>query len=223
MIIRKNPKIRFPNPNPARVPPGQFVTTQWPVLHAGGVPRIDLANWSFEVTGEVENPLRLTWDEFQKLPRAPRRNDVHCVTHWTRLDNDWEGVPVREVLRLARPTPEARFVIEHAVGGWTTNVPLADFDRDENLFATHHGGKPLTPEHGWPMRVVIPHLYFWKGAKWCNGHRADSRRTGGLLGGPGLPHARRPLDGGAVPGVAAPPPARLSETPRRRTAFAIAS
>jgi DMSO/TMAO reductase YedYZ molybdopterin-dependent catalytic subunit len=169
MIIRKNPKIRFPNPDPQRVPPGQFVTTQWPVLHAGGVPRIDLATWTFEVTGEVENPLRLTWEEFGRLPRSGRRNDVHCVTHWTRLDNDWEGVPVREVLRLARPRPEARFVIEHAVGGWTTNVPLADFDRDENLFATHHGGKPLTPEHGWPMRVVIPHLYFWKGAKWCNG------------------------------------------------------
>jgi len=91
------------------------------------------------------------------------------VTHWTRLDNEWEGVPVREVLRIVRPKPEARFVVEHAVGGWTTNLPLEDFDREENLFATHHSGAPLTPEHGAPMRIVIPHLYFWKGAKWASG------------------------------------------------------
>jgi len=169
MIIRKNPKIRFPNPDPVRVPPGQFVTQQWPVLHFGSIPKVDLQTWKFSVWGEVENPTSWTWDEFQKLPRASRKNDVHCVTHWTRLDNDWEGVPVREVLEIVRPTPRARFVIEHAFGGWTTNVPLADFERDENLFATHHGGKPLTVEHGAPMRIVIPHLYFWKGAKWASG------------------------------------------------------
>jgi DMSO/TMAO reductase YedYZ molybdopterin-dependent catalytic subunit len=121
------------------------------------------------VTGLVENSISWTWEEFQKLPRASRKNDVHCVTHWTKLDNDWEGVTVREVLRLARPKPEARFVVEHAIGRWTTNVPLEDFDRDENLFATHHGGKPLTREHGAPMRVVIPRLYFSKGAKWVSG------------------------------------------------------
>ena len=169
MIIRRNPKIRFPNPDPTRVPPGQFVTQQWPVLHAGGIPKVDLATWKFSVSGEVENPTSWTWAEFQKLPRAKRVNDVHCVTHWTKLDNEWEGVPVREVLRIARPRPEARYVIEHAFGGWTTNVPLEDFDRDENLLATHHGGVPLTPEHGAPMRIVIPHLYFWKGAKWAQG------------------------------------------------------
>jgi DMSO/TMAO reductase YedYZ molybdopterin-dependent catalytic subunit len=169
MIIRKNPNIRFPNPDPARVPPGQFVTQQWPVLHFGQIPKVDLQTWKFSIWGEVENPISWTWGEFQSLPRAARRNDVHCVTHWTRLDNEWEGVPVREVLRLARPKPEARFVVEHAVGGWTTNVPLPDFDRDDNLLATHHSGKPLTAEHGAPMRIVIPHLYFWKGAKWASG------------------------------------------------------
>ena len=122
------------------------------------------------------------------------------MTHWTKLDNEWEGVPVREVLRIARPKPEARFVIEHAFGGWTTNVPLEDFDRDENLFATHHGGEPLTAEHGAPMRIVIPHLYFWKGAKWASGielTREDQRR---VLGGERVPHARRPVEGRAVPG-----------------------
>lgn len=169
MIIRRDPKIRFPNPDPTRVPPGQFVTQQWPVLHAGSIPHVDLATWRFTVRGEVENPMAWTWEEFQKLPRGARKNDVHCVTHWTRLDNEWEGVPVREVLKIVHPNPEARFVIEHAVGGWTTNVPLEDFDREENLFATHHGGQPLSAEHGAPMRIVIPHLYFWKGAKWASG------------------------------------------------------
>ncbi len=169
MIIRRDPKIRFPNPDPTRVPPGQFVTVQWPVLHFGPVPKIDLDRWSFTVSGEVEHPTVWTWPEFQKLPRQTRRNDVHCVTHWTRLDNEWEGVPVRDLLALVKPRHEARFVVEHAAGGWTTNVPLEDLDRDENLLATHHGGAPLTPEHGAPMRLVIPHLYFWKGAKWASG------------------------------------------------------
>jgi DMSO/TMAO reductase YedYZ molybdopterin-dependent catalytic subunit len=169
MIIRKNPKIRFPNPDPSRVPPGQFVTQQWPVLHFGPVPRADLSTWKFSIWGEVENPVSWSWEEFQKLPRARRKNDVHCVTHWTRLDNEWDGVPVREVLAIAKPRPEARFVVEHALGGWTTNVPLEDFDREENLLATHHSGEPLTAEHGAPMRIVIPHLYFWKGAKWATG------------------------------------------------------
>src|SRR4029450_4136093 len=107
MIIRKNPKIRFPNPDPSRVPPGQFVTQQWPVLHFGPVPRVDLSTWKFSIWGEGENTVSWrggvhagwwSWEEFQKLPRGHRKNDVHCVTHWTRLDNDWDGVPVREVL-----------------------------------------------------------------------------------------------------------------------------
>jgi DMSO/TMAO reductase YedYZ molybdopterin-dependent catalytic subunit len=170
MIIRKNPNIRFPNPDPTRVPPGQFVTQQWPVLHFGTIPDVpDLPDWRFFVRGEVEKPLVLTWEEMQALPHAERVNDVHCVTHWTKLDNLWQGIPVREVLKLAVPKPAARFVIQHAFGGWTTNTPLSDFDRAENLFATHHSGKPLTREHGAPMRVVIPHLYFWKGAKWVSG------------------------------------------------------
>jgi DMSO/TMAO reductase YedYZ molybdopterin-dependent catalytic subunit len=130
---------------------------------------VGLASWKFSIWGEVENPVSWTWEEFQKLPRSHRTNDVHCVTHWTKLDNEWEGVAVRDVLKIARPKPEARFVVEYAVGGWTTNVPPSDFDREENLLATHHSGTPLTREHGAPMRIVIPHLYFWKGAKWASG------------------------------------------------------
>jgi DMSO/TMAO reductase YedYZ molybdopterin-dependent catalytic subunit len=170
LIIRRNPNIRFPNPDPTRVPPGQFVTQQWPVLHFGQIPDVPAQkDWRLFVRGEVENPLELTWEQMESLPHAARVNDVHCVTHWTKLDNSWDGIPVREVLKLARPKPEAAFVIQHAYGGWTTNTPLSDFDRDENLFATHHSGNPLTREHGAPMRVVIPHLYFWKGAKWVHG------------------------------------------------------
>jgi DMSO/TMAO reductase YedYZ molybdopterin-dependent catalytic subunit len=98
-----------------------------------------------------------------------RTNDIHCVTRWSRFDNRWRGVPVHEVLALARPKAGARFAMLHAVGGWTTNLPLEDLDREENLFATHHGGEPLTEEHGGPVRAVVPHLYFWKSAKWLNG------------------------------------------------------
>ncbi len=155
-----------PEAAPGRVPPGQVLTRKWPVLHHGEVPRMDPATWDFQVYGEVEEELRFRWDEWQTLPTGERTGDVHCVTHWSRLDNRWRGVPVREILRRARPKPTARFVLLRASGGWTTNLPLADFDRDENLFATHHDGEPLSPEHGGPLRAVIPHLYFWKSAKW---------------------------------------------------------
>jgi DMSO/TMAO reductase YedYZ molybdopterin-dependent catalytic subunit len=176
---RKDVRIRFPNPDPARVPPGQFVTEEWPVLHFGSVPRIDLASWKLRIWGQVETPTEWSWKEFSQLPRQQRRNDIHCVTHWTKLDNDWSGIPVRTVLAAARPTPRARFVLEHAVGGWTTNVPLADFDREENLLAIEHAGEPLSVDHGGPVRVVIPHLYFWKSAKWVTGiELLESERPG---------------------------------------------
>ena len=152
-----------------RVPPGQTATPSWPVLHHGEVPKIDRAKWTLRVFGLVENEISLDWEAFSKLPRAHRQNDIHCVTHWSRLDNEWDGVAVRDVLALAKPLPEAKFVLQHAPGGWTTNLPMADFDREENLFATHHSGQPLTFDHGWPVRVVVPHLYFWKGAKWVTG------------------------------------------------------
>ncbi len=149
-----------------RLPPGQVKTEKWPVLHYGSVPSVDLATWSLQVDGRVEQPLRWTWDEFKSLPRLQVFSDIHCVTRWSRYDNLWEGVSIREVLRLARPTADARFVVVHAEQGFTTNLPLTELDQDDVLLADTHDGQPLTPEHGWPLRLVVPRRYFWKSAKW---------------------------------------------------------
>ena len=152
-----------------RLPPGQIETRKWPVLHAGRVPEVDLARWRLEVAGLVARPLSLTWDELDALPRQETLCDIHCVTRWSRLDNLFGGVPVQSVLALAGVLPEARFVLVHAAHGFTTNLPLADLDREANLLALTHGGEPLTPEHGGPVRLLVPHLYFWKSAKWVTG------------------------------------------------------
>ncbi len=153
----------------ARLPPGQYRTDKWPVLHYGGIPRIDLATWEFAVTGEVEEPVRWTWEEFTHLPRTTIRRDVHCVTAWSRFDNTFEGVAFREVMRHVRPRPGAEFVMAHSYGGYTTNVRLADLLDEDVLFAFTHDGTPLAPEHGWPCRLVVPKFYFWKSAKWVRG------------------------------------------------------
>jgi DMSO/TMAO reductase YedYZ molybdopterin-dependent catalytic subunit len=152
-----------------RVPPGQRVTEGWPVLSYGGTPRIDLKDWRFAMAGLVEREVSLTWEEFNALPQVNLANDIHCVTGWSKLDNEWAGVRFRDVAELARPKPEALHVMVHSYGGYTTNVPLADLMRDEVLFAHTHNGKPIEPEHGGPLRLVVPHLYFWKSAKWVRG------------------------------------------------------
>jgi DMSO/TMAO reductase YedYZ molybdopterin-dependent catalytic subunit len=152
-----------------RLPPGQWVTDKWPVLHVGSVPRFDPRTWDFRVGGLVGQPLRLTWDEFNALPRVERVSDVHCVTTWSRYENRWGGVATQEILARARPTPEARFVVVHAENGYTANLALKQFEGDDCLFATHHDGAPLSPEHGYPVRLVVPQLYFWKSAKWVRG------------------------------------------------------
>jgi DMSO/TMAO reductase YedYZ molybdopterin-dependent catalytic subunit len=152
-----------------RVPPGQVVTTKWPVLHYGDVPPVDPAAWRFRVIGEVERPLLLTWEEFTALPVREVTCDLHCVTKWTRLDNTFRGVPVRAVLERAGVRPSATHVLVHAAPDYTTNLPLADLDREECLLATHHDGVPLSPEHGGPVRLLVPHLYLWKSAKWVAG------------------------------------------------------
>jgi DMSO/TMAO reductase YedYZ molybdopterin-dependent catalytic subunit len=152
-----------------RVPPGQVLTRKWPVLHYGTVPDVDTARWKFTVTGAVSSPLELTWAELASLPRQETACDIHCVTRWSRLDNVFGGVPVQALLQRARPLPSARFVLVHAEEGFTTNVPLADLDRPANLLALTHDGDPLTPEHGGPVRLLIPHLYLWKSAKWVRG------------------------------------------------------
>ena len=152
-----------------RLPPGQIITHKWPVLHYGTVPRVDLATWRFEVRGAVERPLSLSWDELLALPRRETACDMHCVTRWSRYDNVFEGVPVQEVLVRAGVKPGAAYVLVHAEQDFTTNLPLVDLDRPANLLALSHNGEPLTPEHGGPVRLLVPHLYLWKSAKWVRG------------------------------------------------------
>jgi DMSO/TMAO reductase YedYZ molybdopterin-dependent catalytic subunit len=151
-----------------RLPPGQKLTDGWPVLHYDTVPSIELDIWRLEITGLVENPICLSWQQLMELPQYSTTNDIHCVTAWSKFDNNWTGVSVQEVLTLARPSPDAKAVIVHAYGGYTTNLTMADLVLEGNLFAHSHEGKPLTVEHGWPLRLVVPHLYFWKSAKWVH-------------------------------------------------------
>lgn len=146
-----------------------MVTQKWPVLHYGTVPDVNLAKWTFEVSGAVEEPLRLSWEAIHELGQQDTLCDIHCVTRWTRFDNPFSGIPVQAILARCRPTPAARYALIHAEQGFTTNVALDDLARDANLLATHHHGEPLTSEHGGPIRLLIPHLYFWKSAKWVTG------------------------------------------------------
>ena len=157
--------IESPRQDP-RLPPGQVKTDKWPVLHYGQVPRVELATWDLKVEGLVLHPQRWTWDEFKTLPRVRVHSDIHCVTRWSRFDNVWEGVSLREVMRLAGAKPEARHAIVHAEQGFTTNLPLTELLHDDVLLADKHSGQPLTPDHGWPLRLVVPRRYFWKSAKW---------------------------------------------------------
>jgi len=152
-----------------RVPPGQRLIGDWPVLHAGPVPRIDPASWTMTISGLVEKDRSLTFQEFMALPMVNVRADIHCVTKWSLLDNIWEGVPSLAIRDRCPPKPEARFVIVRAAGGWTTNLPLDDFLQPDVLFAVKRNGRPIPPEHGAPVRLVVPRLYFWKSAKWVTG------------------------------------------------------
>ncbi|HLX00087.1 MAG TPA: sulfite oxidase-like oxidoreductase [Candidatus Acidoferrales bacterium] len=152
-----------------RLPPGQSLTLKWPVLHAGSVPRFDATRWDFTISGLVGKSVRLSWDEFNRLPQKVVIADMHCVTRWSRFDNRWEGVPVADVLRLVGVRPEARFALVHAEQGYSANIPLDDLLRPESLLALRHDGEPLTAEHGYPLRLVVPHLYAWKSVKWVRG------------------------------------------------------
>ena len=164
----------------ARTPPGQTLTEKWPVLHYGSVPRVDLSRWRFRIFGLVEEPVELTYDQIMALPKTEVTRDIHCVTTWSRLDNTFEGIPFRDLLALVKPLPEARFVLVHAEYGFTTNLPLEDLDRDDVLLAYKHNGKELTPDHGWPLRLVVPHLYFWKSAKWVRGFECMAEDRAGF-------------------------------------------
>jgi DMSO/TMAO reductase YedYZ molybdopterin-dependent catalytic subunit len=152
-----------------RLPPGQVLTKKWPVLHFGLVPTVDTKAWTFAVDGAVDRPYALTYDELLALPRTTVRCDIHCVTRWSRFDNAFEGVAVKLLLERAGVRADAQFCLVSAEQDFTTNLPLDDLYRDDNLIAFIHDGEPLTPEHGGPARLLVPHLYFWKSAKWVRG------------------------------------------------------
>jgi DMSO/TMAO reductase YedYZ molybdopterin-dependent catalytic subunit len=149
-----------------RLPPGQTRVAELPVLDLGIQPEVPLSAVHLTLDGLVEEPTTLSWAALQALPQEERVNDIHCVTQWSRFDCRWEGVPVPVLLALVRPKPEARFVLLHAHDGYTTNLPLADLARAENLVAFRYAGEPLPRRHGGPLRLVVPHLYFWKSPKW---------------------------------------------------------
>jgi DMSO/TMAO reductase YedYZ molybdopterin-dependent catalytic subunit len=162
-------KVEEAGYDPDRLPPGQYLTEKWPVLHAGTVPNTDLATWDFRVFGQVESPLSLSWDEFTALPTREITTDIHCVTRWSRFDTSFKGVHWSELAKVVKPKPSARYVLAHAEQDFTANLPLAALEDEEALLAYEADGEPLTPEHGWPLRLVIPKRYFWKSAKWLRG------------------------------------------------------
>ncbi|MDX2241240.1 MAG: sulfite oxidase-like oxidoreductase [Leptolyngbyaceae cyanobacterium bins.302] len=161
----------FHKPDPTqsdRVPPGQHLASGFPVLTYGETPKIDLATWQFKVWG-LAKPITIAWDEVMAMPQSNFMADFHCVTTWSKLDVQWVGVKVTDFMQHIEVDPRAQHVMEHSYGGYTTNLALDDFLRDENFFAHTLYGEPLPAEHGGPLRLVVPHLYAWKSAKWLNG------------------------------------------------------
>jgi DMSO/TMAO reductase YedYZ molybdopterin-dependent catalytic subunit len=167
-------KVRDAGFDPARLPPGQYYTEKWPVLHAGEVPDAELATWTLEITGEVDEPVTLTFDELKALPAREVTTDIHCVTRWSRFDAGFKGVHWSELAKLAKPKSTANFAIAHAEHGFTANVPIAALEDEKALIVYEADGEPLTPEHGWPVRLFIPSKYFWKSAKWLRGIELSS-------------------------------------------------
>ncbi|HYH74958.1 MAG TPA: sulfite oxidase-like oxidoreductase [Candidatus Saccharimonadales bacterium] len=150
-----------------RLPPGQSVVERWPVMTYGPTPRVATSNWLLVIDGAVKKPVTIDWETFNKLSKTTQKTDIHCVTRWSRLGMEWEGVSLDELVALAGGlTDDAHYLITESYGGYTTNVPITDVTNDQALIATHAHGEPLTAEHGGPARLFIPHLYFWKSAKW---------------------------------------------------------
>jgi DMSO/TMAO reductase YedYZ molybdopterin-dependent catalytic subunit len=152
-----------------RLPRGQRAVQNWPVLTYAGTPRVERKDWRLHVFGAVEEEVTFTWEEFLALPVTKVRCDIHCVTSWSRMDNEFEGVAFKDLMKYLRPLPEAKAVMAHCYGGYTTNILLEDLMRDGVLLAYKHDGQDLPPAHGGPCRLVVPHLYFWKSAKWIRG------------------------------------------------------
>lgn len=151
-----------------RLPPGQHVVKNWPILDLGQQPVVRTESWRLDIAGEVDSPASLDWRAFQALPQTSNQSDIHCVTTWSRYDNRWQGVSTHDLLDLVMPKLSASHVMLSSYDGYTTNLPLADFAVEDALLATHWEGEPLSVEHGGPVRLVVPHLYFWKSAKWVN-------------------------------------------------------
>jgi DMSO/TMAO reductase YedYZ molybdopterin-dependent catalytic subunit len=152
-----------------RVPPGQRLVTNFPVLHVGGIPKFEPAKWDFRVFGEVEQEIRLSYAEFMALPHTTIKTDIHCVTGWSMLDTEWEGIRFTDLLKLVELTPQAAFVTQHCEGRYTTNTPLSAVLDDDVLLAFRFNGADLAPEHGGPLRLLVPKLYLWKSGKWVRG------------------------------------------------------
>ncbi len=152
-----------------RVPPGQKVTETLRVLHYKNIPSVSISEWSFKITGLVRKEIEMTYREFMNLPRVKVISDAHCVTGWSALDLEWEGISTSVAKELSRPLPEARYVMVYSSDGYTTNLPLSHFFKPDSLFALKLNGDPISPQHGFPVRLVVPGLYFWKSAKWVTG------------------------------------------------------
>jgi DMSO/TMAO reductase YedYZ molybdopterin-dependent catalytic subunit len=178
MINRSEMKEKYHREG--RLPPGQVVTTKFPVLHYGPVPVFDENSWDFKVWGEVEKPFKLSWMEFNQLPRSEIVMDIHCVTRWSKFETTWEGVKVKTLIEggLLKINPNARYVLQHAENGFSANLPLEVILADNFLLATHFNHEPISPDHGFPLRGVVgaipkrkelKDVYFWKGAKWLRG------------------------------------------------------
>ena len=163
-----------------RIPPGQHLVGRMPVLHYGPVPRVDLQKWDFRILGLVEQEVRWSYPEIRALPSVQTTSDIHCVTSWSMLDTHWEGVSIQELMVHVRLKPAARYVLVHAEGGWTTNMALEVFLAADNLLAWGYEGLELAPEHGGPLRLVVPSRYFWKSAKWVRGFEFLDHDTPGF-------------------------------------------
>lgn len=155
--------------DPDRLPPGQYSTDRFPVLHLGSVPDVDLSKWTLRIFGSVDRPLLLSWDDLRSLPAVDVTTDIHCVTKWSKFDTVWRGVRLRDLFDMAAVRPSAQHVLFHAPEDYTANVPLVDASADAALVAYEYDGKPLEPDHGFPARSLVPNLYLWKSTKWLRG------------------------------------------------------
>ncbi|MED4583725.1 sulfite oxidase-like oxidoreductase [Brevibacillus choshinensis] len=165
-------RMKVPTVDPAlalRLPPGQVLTERFPILHEGEVPVYDMAEWTLRVFGEVDREVTLTYEQFMDLPQTTVTCDIHCVTRWSRFDNAFTGVRFRDFMKAIGVTPQSSYVMLHGDQGYTSNLALSDLDRDDVILAHSIDGEPLTDKHGWPLRLVVPHLYFWKSVKWLRG------------------------------------------------------